>query len=64
MTGRFDFTGPFPRWEDADERLYEQARAFHAPSFGELVDRFMYIEGLDRDEAEAKAAAILEDDAA
>ena len=61
---RFDFTGPFPRWEDDDEIIYERNLHAGPPSYDSLVDRFMFIDGLDRDEAEAKAAQILEDDAA
>ena len=62
MSHFFDFTGPFPRWEDADENTYE--RELHGPSFDEVVDKLMFIHGLDRDEAEWKALLILEDDAA
>jgi hypothetical protein len=62
MTGHFDFTGPFPRWEDSDERVYEARRAEH--DFNEIVDRLMFMHGLDRDEAEWRALTILEDDAA
>jgi hypothetical protein len=58
----FDFTGDYPRWEDSNERLYENNRATH--DYNALVDKFMYVDGLDRDEAEAKAAQIVEDDAA
>lgn len=40
MSGHFDFTGDFPRWEDADENQYEtNGRNPHQePSFDELVD--------------------------
>lgn len=59
------WTDDMPAWEEADERLYEQARAtFRTPAYNELVDRLMYLQGFDRDEAEAKAAQIMEDDAA
>lgn len=62
MTGHFNFAGDYPRWEDADENLYEQS--LRGPSFDELVDKLMYLGGLDRDEAEQRATRILEDDAA
>lgn len=34
------------------------------PTFDGLIDKLMHIHGLDRDEAEARALQILEDDAA
>ena len=58
----FDWSGNFPKWEDADETRYENR---HQPEgFDAMVDRFMYCDGLDRQEAEAKAYGILEDDGA
>lgn len=62
MSGHFDFTGPFPRWEDADENEYE--KQWSARAFDAIVDRLMFLNGFDRDEAEARALRILEDDAA
>lgn len=58
-----DFPEPLPSWEDANERLYGE-RVSAGPSFDEIVDRLMYMGGLDRDEAELRACHILEDDAA
>lgn len=55
----FDFTGEYPTPVDhivVDEQKPE--------GFDALVDRLMFVMGLDRDEAENRAVQILEDDAA
>ena len=55
-----------PEWEQArrrvKQRIAELERA--AEGFDAMVDRFMYCDGLDRQEAEAKALNILQDDGA
>lgn len=63
----FDFSGDFPRWEDSDERLYEQRWSDHTKpleGFNAIVDRLVATRGLDRDEAERIATEIVMDDAA
>jgi len=47
-----------------DECLVEQQHPAGREGFDGIVDRLMFEHGLDRDEAEARAERILEDDAA
>jgi hypothetical protein len=57
-----------PRWEDADERLYELARVDYSDrdpgdeteGYDSLVDRLMACDGYDRAEAELVATARME----
>ena len=59
---RFDFRHEtFPVWVENDSVDPDTIRD---PGFTELVDSLMNLMGWDRDQAEARAVEILEDDAA
>ena len=58
MSG-FDFTGDYP--SPVEDQIVDEQKP---EGYDALVDRLMFVMGLDRDEAEIRAMQILEDDAA